>query len=1307
MASKKTNFLSFNVNGCRQSFKRAQVLSFLEQKRVGVAFLQETHSDPGDEAEWQRQWRGQCVLSHGSNTSAGIALLFEPSLAADILLIEEIEKGRLLKVKARINDVVFTFINVYAPNIGSRRVLFFKRLKQTILNIDTEDILIVGGDFNCTVDFNNDRNAAEPHPPSSRELAAVLLSGGLLDIWRNLHLNTKQYTWSHNLSQGTVRARLDRFYTPQHSLNTFITAQIIPTSLSDHHCLLVTYIFAKENHSSSHWHFNLKLLQDTVFTQYLKDMWGNWRSQKQQCSSLQQWWDLGKVQIRLFCQHYTLDATRSRNAAMTELEREIVELESRADSHPSETAQDTLRQRRSTLSSLLEERVRGAQVRSRFIELRDMDAPSKFFFGLEKKKANSKRLLCVRLPCGRELFSKEDISVAAVNFYQDLYNKEPCNSADLEMLLQDLPRLSKEEQQDMEGNITLQELSTAATQLTSGKAPGIDGLPIDFFKHFWNELGPDLLLVLQESLRSGELPLSCRRAVIALLPKKGDLCLLKNWRPVSLLCADLKIFSKCLTNRLRNCMANIIHPDQTYCVLGRSIFDNVFLIRDFFLATGMGDFNVGLVSLDQEKAFDRVDHFYLFKTLEAFGFGPQFIKFIRLLYNNIFSVLKINHGLSQPFPVCRGIRQGCPLSGMLYSLSIEPLLALLRSRLTGWKLPCSAPPVSVKVSAYADDVTVFVSSNEDILELQQSFEMFQRASSAKINWDKTDTFLSGSWQGSGPPVLPQTLKWSRSGMKVLGVFLGTAAYMEQNWEGLIDKVRGRLERWRGLLEQMSFRGRVLVVNNLTASMLWHRLVCVDFPRDIIDSLQKLLLEFFWGGKHWLKPAVVYLPRDEGGQGLISIAGRVAAFRLQAIQRFLYAGEGAHWKRLACFFLNKVEGLGYSTHLFLISHHALDSSNLPSFYCSILKVWKAVKVEREEESSTVQSLLEEPLLFNTLLGAQCLQSLALQESFVRAGITRLGHLMAPGLSCWLSAAELAGRLGWRCERQAEKVLREVRGCLSPGQKQTLRDDAAQEGGQGQDAVFPELLVSPTGVVEEQGEDEERGQILKLQKMKHLNFRVLKSQDLYRLCIKSAHCRELRGRVDSRWRAHLSLGEEGTPEWRVLYKPPLDKRAGDLQWRLIHGILATGRLLHKIDPSISSECVFCSQEETVFHAYSDCERLVPLFQLLSNLLQSLGVLFTRLMFIFGVPYRQKHSNVCVLINFLLGQAKLAVLKSRKNRLAGLGLTEVVRLFRVLVVSRLKVDFAYFKLVSDLQGFQVKWCVGEAVCSVSEEGNLVVLI
>ena len=104
----------------------------------------------------------------------------------------------------------------------------------------------------------------------------------------------------------------------------------------------------------------------------------------------------------------------------------------------------------------------------------------------------------------------------------------------------------------------------------------------------------------------------------------------------------------------------------------------------------------------------------------------------------------------------------------------------------------------------------------------------------------------------------------------------------QNWDGLTDKVRGRLQSWRCLLSHLSFRGRVLVSNNLAASMLWHRLMCLDPPWGLVSEIQKTFLEFFWGGRHWLKPAVLYLLRDEGGQGLVDIASRLAAFRMMAV-----------------------------------------------------------------------------------------------------------------------------------------------------------------------------------------------------------------------------------------------------------------------------------------------------------------------------------------------------------------------------------------------------------------------------------------
>ncbi|KAK3562046.1 hypothetical protein QTP86_025228, partial [Hemibagrus guttatus] len=202
----------------------------------------------------------------------------------------------------------------------------------------------------------------------------------------------------------------------------------------------------------------------------------------------------------------------------------------------------------------------------------------------------------------------------------------------------------------------------ALAESTGGKAPGIDGLPVEFYKFFWKELGEGLLEVLEESCRERCLPLSSQRTVITLLPKKGDLQDIKNWRPVSLLCTDYKVMSKALANRLRDIMDSVIQTDQTYCVPSRSIIDNVSLIRDILDVSRSLAVDLGLISLDQETAFDRVEHQYLWKTLEAFGLSPSLIAMMKVMYQDVESVLKINGGLSAPFKVQRGIRQGCSLS---------------------------------------------------------------------------------------------------------------------------------------------------------------------------------------------------------------------------------------------------------------------------------------------------------------------------------------------------------------------------------------------------------------------------------------------------------------------------------------------------------------------------------------------------------------------------------------------------------------------------------------------------------------------
>ena len=221
---------------------------------------------------------------------------------------------------------------------------------------------------------------------------------------------------------------------------------------------------------------------------------------------------------------------------------------------------------------------------------------------------------------------------------------------------------------------------------------------------------------------------------MCLLPKKGDLQQIRNWRPVSLLNTDYKIVSKVLAMRLKNVISLLIGNDQTYCIPDRSIYDSIFLVRDLIAIGQTVPQGFGLLLLDQEKAFDSVDHSFLFAVLTRAGFGEKFISCIKILYRNASCLLKVNNTLCHPFPFQCGIRQGCPLSGMLYTLSVEPQLALLRTSLSGLSLSNSP---NIVASAYADDLCVVVKNPKDVSELSRCLAKFELSSSARVNWNKS------------------------------------------------------------------------------------------------------------------------------------------------------------------------------------------------------------------------------------------------------------------------------------------------------------------------------------------------------------------------------------------------------------------------------------------------------------------------------------------------------------------------------------------------------------------------------------------
>ena len=302
---------------------------------------------------------------------------------------------------------------------------------------------------------------------------------------------------------------------------------------------------------------------------------------------------------------------------------------------------------------------------------------------------------------------------------------------------------------------------------------------------------PILTNVFNHWLAQGAIPGSITKGVITLLKKGGRHVrgYLDDYRPITLLNTELKILARVLANRLQLVISDLIGPEQNYAVKGRSIRDNLHLVRQI-LEGIKDDTKAALINLDQSKAFDRVDHRFLAAVLETAGFKPVFCKWISILV-----VVQVNWRCSEAFAIERSVRQGCPLSPLLYVLALDPLLRRLRD---GGARPAlrgilQSGSVRAKISAFADDITVFVLRCRDIVAVKEAVARYGKVASAKVNFDKSEGLRLGAWRGSVP--LPEPFRWSDGPVRFLGVWLGPGLHLERNWLEVRAKAEAQVGAW--------------------------------------------------------------------------------------------------------------------------------------------------------------------------------------------------------------------------------------------------------------------------------------------------------------------------------------------------------------------------------------------------------------------------------------------------------------------------------------------------------------------------------
>ena len=226
----------------------------------------------------------------------------------------------------------------------------------------------------------------------------------------------------------------------------------------------------------------------------------------------------------------------------------------------------------------------------------------------------------------------------------------------------DIPKLSKDELSLCEGKLMVKECWDAFNSMGANKSPRKE-----FYIGLFKEIHMYLIQALNHSFSNGQLSNSQRQAMITLIEKKGkDKRYLKNWGPISLINFDAKIASKAIAMRIYKFVAKLVHCDQTAYVNNWYIGESNRLISDILEYTNENEIEAILFSAAFDKAFDSIEHPFLFAVLKYFVFGADFIQWIRTFFNNAESCVMNNGNSTGYFPLERGTRQGTLLAFSIF-----------------------------------------------------------------------------------------------------------------------------------------------------------------------------------------------------------------------------------------------------------------------------------------------------------------------------------------------------------------------------------------------------------------------------------------------------------------------------------------------------------------------------------------------------------------------------------------------------------------------------------------------------------------
>uniref|UniRef100_A0A8C5LLZ8 Reverse transcriptase domain-containing protein n=1 Tax=Leptobrachium leishanense TaxID=445787 RepID=A0A8C5LLZ8_9ANUR len=675
-------------------------------------------------------------------------------------------------------------------------------------------------------------------------------------------------------------SRIDYLFMQQHQLYLLQESDIGVRTWSDHSPVWMTLSSPLFHPREKTWRMNTHLLDDPGFSAELSCALKHYFEDNVGVGEVPEVtvWEAHKAVMRGLLISKAAAQKKAKSTETADLLENIRRLEQSHHYSTNDTdfKEATILRRR--LNDILNEKLRLDAARAKCYFALQENKPGKLLAQLLRQRRDINYISKIRTGNG-QISPRPDVIVKEFEtYYRGLYDADGSlggkrASPDVSSYLRDKihTTLTPEDSEMLSVPFTSGELVVVLKLMKAGKSPGPDGLPVEYYKHFAQDLLPRMLSVFNSVGADTSFHPHTIAATIAVIPKPGkDGSECKNYRPISLLNADAKIFAKLLAERLKPFLSKLIRPDQVGFIPGREARDaTARAIGAVAYARQTGE-GVILLSMDAEKAFDRVSWPFLFQVLHRMGLPDIFLEQVQALYTNPSARIRVNGALSAPIPIYNGTRQGCPLSPLLFALYLEPLLEAVRSTdsITGIR----GASRSHVVSAYADDLLFMLTNVETSLPaVRKVLSAFGEVAGFRVNMDKSEILnvnLSQRCVTRLKRSVPFT--WCTDRIKYLGIWIAPSP--EQlyalNYQPLLDVFVSDLSGWTKKFISWTGRINTLKMNVVPRLLYVLQTVPISLPTDFFKRYRTAALRFIWpNGGPRVGYATLCRSKSDGGMAL--------------------------------------------------------------------------------------------------------------------------------------------------------------------------------------------------------------------------------------------------------------------------------------------------------------------------------------------------------------------------------------------------------------------------------------------------------